>query len=48
MVHNDLLNRFTLRILKYAVCMFFLFSGLAIAANSCTVYNTEGTIDFVT
>merc|ERR1740117_1556730 len=38
-VHNDLLNRFTLRILKYAVVMFLIFGAWAMKANYCTISN---------
>ena len=29
-IHNDLLNRFTLRIIKYGICIFLYFGGVAL------------------
>lgn len=38
-MHNDLLNRSMLRLLKYAVVLFLYFGGSALEMNHCAVSN---------
>lgn len=47
-VHNDLLNRSSLRVIKYAVCVFLYFGGSAMRSNYCTVSNQPGSVSFST
>lgn len=40
-VHNDLLNRTSLRIIKFGIAVFFLASTYILVQNYCTTYNTD-------
>lgn len=42
--HNDLLNRTAMRIIKFAIVVFYLFGALAMASNYCTVHNDDGAV----
>ena len=38
-LHNDVLNRLAVKIIKYGVVVFLYFGGLQIAMNTCTTHN---------
>lgn len=45
-VHNDLLNRSVLRLIKYGVVLFLYFGGTAMRCNYCTIANQDKYIDY--
>ena len=45
-IHNDFLNRSSLKVMKYAFFLFPLFAALALASNWCTISNEPVPIKF--
>lgn len=46
--NNDLLNRTSLRLIKYGIVLFFFFGAYAMAGNYCTVYNESKILNYAT
>ena len=45
--HNDYLNRWTLKVLKYGIVSFLFFAAFAMHSNYCALNNIEQTIDYM-
>jgi hypothetical protein len=44
--HNDLLNRSSLKVMKYSIVLFLVIGGLAMGSNYCTLFNESPSIHF--